>query len=233
MTEAQKEILIAKMLDDPSSLSVEEMDAIARDEELRDIYAMSAQVSGACAPKPEIDMVEEWVRFRRRMRQRPSRWRWVMRVAAIFLGVTFVGGVAVKMIDNTFTPDNTPMIVKVHRPSEAKKYSVPGLTALTAMCRQPKMAPAAAQPKAADVPKPLVAKARTKTPEVKAQPEAQMAEVDIEEYLRIQQAGIENDLAMQNAEIYEDAYDAILLTLDLPPQDIEAIDENIRKVTMQ
>lgn len=221
------------MLDDPSSLSADELDAIARDEELRDIYEMSAEVSGACAPQPEIDMVEEWIRFRRRIRRRRPAWDWIRRVAAIFLGVTFVGALAVKMIDNTFISDNTPVIVKVQRPAEAKKYSVPGLAALTAMCRQTKVAAAPAQPKGMDTPGAHIAKAKAKMPEVKTQPKAQTAEVDIDEYLRIQQAGIENDLAMQNAEVYEDAYDAILLTLDLPPRDIEVIDENIRKVTMQ
>lgn len=63
MTEEQKEILIAKMLDAPASLSDMELDAILNDDELRDIYAASAALDSAYAAEAEFDMDAEWKRF--------------------------------------------------------------------------------------------------------------------------------------------------------------------------
>ena len=67
MTEEQKEILIAKMLDAPSSLSDVELDSILHDDELRDIYEASAALSSACIRQPEWDMKAEWNSFRPRI----------------------------------------------------------------------------------------------------------------------------------------------------------------------
>lgn len=64
MTEEQKELLIAKMLDTPSSLSEEDLELILHDEELRGIYEASAALSGACIRQPELDMIAEWNCFR-------------------------------------------------------------------------------------------------------------------------------------------------------------------------
>lgn len=55
MTEEQKEKLIARMLDSPSSLSDEELEMMTLDEELRDIYEISSSVSGACMPAPHLE----------------------------------------------------------------------------------------------------------------------------------------------------------------------------------
>lgn len=60
MTEEQIEILIAKMLDAPSSLSDEELDSILQDEDLRSFYAASAALGNACIRQPEWDMEAEW-----------------------------------------------------------------------------------------------------------------------------------------------------------------------------
>ena len=73
MTEEQKEILIAKMLDAPSSLSDVELDSILHDDELRDIYEASAALSSACIRQPEWDMKAEWNSFRPRIRRKPPQ----------------------------------------------------------------------------------------------------------------------------------------------------------------
>ena len=58
MTEQQKEILTAKMLDAPASLSDEELALIGNDPELRDIYEMSASIATASAARTRFDMAE-------------------------------------------------------------------------------------------------------------------------------------------------------------------------------
>lgn len=120
MTDEQKEILIAKMLDAPSSLSDKELDAILHDDELRDIYEVSSAVSSAYAGQPELDMEDEWKRFRPRLRRKPTAMRWAMRVAAIFLGVVLASGIAVRIIDLIYTHDRQPVIAKVDQLQELK-----------------------------------------------------------------------------------------------------------------
>lgn len=119
MTEEQKEILIAKMLDAPASLSDMELDAILNDDELRDIYAASAALDSAYAAEAEFDMDAEWKRFCPRLHRKPNKMRWFMRVAAIFLGVLIASGVVVKIINTTFTHDPQPVIAKVEQVSKA------------------------------------------------------------------------------------------------------------------
>ncbi len=59
MTDEQRDIIIAKMIDAPAALTDEELRMIASDAELSDIQAVSAAVSGAYARKPTIDIEGE------------------------------------------------------------------------------------------------------------------------------------------------------------------------------
>lgn len=107
MTEEQKDILIAKMLDAPATLSEKELELIATDDELRDIQKISAAISGALTPNIEIDAQQEWARFRPRIHRKPSPMRWVMRVAAIFLGIMLAAEIISKFTDQLFTAEKT------------------------------------------------------------------------------------------------------------------------------
>ncbi|MDE5975450.1 MAG: hypothetical protein K2G69_02750, partial [Muribaculaceae bacterium] len=103
MTEEQKEILIAKMLDAPDSLTEAEVEMILHDDELRQFQAISSEVGSAFMPAPEIDIERELELWRRRLRKRPSRFRWIMRVAAVFVGVIILSGGVVKLVDFIFS----------------------------------------------------------------------------------------------------------------------------------
>lgn len=229
MTEEQKEILISRMIDTPLSLSDKDMEAILTDDELRDIYEVSSTVRGACIRQPEIDMPEEWKRFRRRIHKRPTKIRWVMRVAAIFLGVLFFSGVVKKMIDHSLTTNEQPMVAKLDhqaqhgniltitsstRPSESQENTI----AETLICKN--QASASNQHRA-----------KAKTTKQKKEPKE--TTIDIDEYLRIQQARIDNDIAMQAAEIYMEEYNRLLSILDATGTNSPYLDNVIRKTTMQ
>ena len=58
-------------------------------------------------------------------------------------------------------------------------------------------------------------------------------ETDVDEYLRIQQARIDNDLAMQVAESYTEEYDDLVAILDAAGAYNPELDNVIRKVTME
>lgn len=228
MTEEQKEILIAKMLDAPSSLSDEELDLILHDAELRDIYDASAALCSACMRQPVLDMEAEWTAFRPRIRRKPSPERWIMRVAAIFLGVLLLSGIVTKIVDKVFAPDERP-IAK----AEPATDSVAPLLELPAQLITESVPGAEPVVKKS---KPAVSKGHIATAEI-ARPSRNDApaepDIDIDEYLRAQQARIDNDLAMQAAEAYMEEYRQLIPLLDAAGVYSSELDNAIQKVTME
>lgn len=229
MTEEQKEILISRMIDAPLSLSDKDLEAILTDDELRDIYEVSSTVRGACIRQPEIDMPEEWKRFRRRIHKRPTNIRWVMRVAAIFLGILLFSGVVKKMIDQSLTTKEQPLVTELDHKAQHEN-----ILTITSSTRQSESQENA-------ITKTLTCKNKTsvsnlhraKTKTTKQKREQKETSIDIDEYLRIQQARIDNDIAMQVAEIYMEEYNRILSILDATGTNSPYLDNVIRKTTMQ
>lgn len=234
MTEEQKDLLIAKMLDAPSSLSDEELEAILSDEELRDIYEASAALSTACIRQPELDMEAEWKNFRPRIRRKPSAMRWVMRTASIFLGVIVLSGIAGRIIDYIFTNDPAPITAEANLSPELNDTPVvPPAEEITAT----ESKPAIAKPQPVAPPNHL-AKAKITKPEKSSvkmgKGMKQMdKEIDVDEYLRIQQARIDNDLALQAAEDYIAEFEEIMPLLDAAGVYNPELENAIRKVTME
>lgn len=211
MTEEKKEFLIAKMLDSPSSLSDEEMDVILHDDELKDIYEMSSAVSGACIRQSEIDMAEEWERFRPRIRRKPSAMRWVMRVAAIFLGVVVASGIVVKLTDYLLSSEEQPVIAKV----EERDVVTPDSISIPVAANEPVMKVEEALP----VGNQMAHKRHRAKAAVVAADTITAYDLDddeyIEQYLRVQQARIDNELAMMTAQEIREKYATVIRMLDL------------------
>lgn len=193
MTEEQKEILLGRMVDNPAGLSSDDMAMIAGDEELRELYQLSADLKTACVKPPEIDEAKEWQCFRSRMRVAGRRRRWsrMVRVAAIFLGVMLLSGVAVTLIDR-----------KMLMPESTEIAAVPVDTVSVAPMQKE-----AASPE-------LIAEGAVKDAVKDAVGEAKCADVkqctpsepSIEEYLAVQQARIENEIATELAEAIKQQY---------------------------
>lgn len=229
MTEEQKDILIAKMLDEPSSLSDKDLESILSDEELRDIYEMSATVSGVYIDQPDFDMAEEWNMFRPKIRKKPMKMRWAMRVAAIFLGVVFVGGIMTRMIDKAFdAPRQTVAKVQdIKKPSDIKSIEDSKSNEIR---EKEDSQPIMSRCKGTSSGQRM---STTKTVKER-QMELPEEDMDVDEYLRLQQARIDNDLAMMTAESYKYEYDEFLQTLeDIDSYDTTELENAIRQVTMQ
>lgn len=211
MTEEKKEFLIAKMLDSPSSLSDEEMDVILHDDELKDIYEMSSAVSGACIRQSEIDMTEEWERFRPRIRRKPSAMRWVMRVAAIFLGVVVASGIVGKLTDYLLSSEEQPVIAKV----EERHVVTPDSISIPVAANEPVMKVEEALPAGNQ----RAHKRHRAKAAVVAADTITAYDLDddeyIEQYLRVQQARIDNELAMMTAQEIREKYATVIRMLDL------------------
>lgn len=211
MTDEQKEKLIAKMLDTPASLSDDELDGILRDPELLDLYEISAAVSNASIRQPDIDVNEEWTQFRGRIRRKPLPLDWIMRVAAIFLGVMFTAGILVKVIDYVFSQESAPVIAESEKNAEPE-ILIPKISDPSTENRE-NLAVAAVTP---DHPV--------------ASP---TDEIDIEEYLTIQQARIDNELALQDAAMYEDDFYELLPQLDLTGDEYALLYAELREITLE
>lgn len=193
MTEEQKEILIAKMVDNPASLSADDIAKISGDEELRELYELSADMKSTFVELPEVDVDLEWRRFRRRMRVvRPHRRSWVMRVAAIFAGVALLSGVAVSLVNKLMLNN-----------SEADMAVVKVDSVKPALKTENLMAEVVGEP--APAPKPTVRHGARRSVKKYAGP----AEPSVEELVALQQARIDNEIALELAEAIKEQYIAV------------------------
>lgn len=228
MTDEQKDILLAKMLDAPSSLSDGELEMIMHDEELKDIYEMSSSISGACMKQPEFDMNEEWRRFQTRLRRRKFKRPWIMRVAAIFIGIMIIGGFAGKIVDYIFMTDQPTILAKTEQPNSPgnaaaqcdSRHSEQSIALTTPSEDKEDKAPASSR---------KLAQAKAFEPTVTKTEE----DVNIDEYLRIEQARIDNDLALLKAEEIEDLYNDMLQNHEDIDIDFEELNNTINTLTMQ
>lgn len=225
MTDEQKDILISKMLDAHSSLSVDEMDMILGDDELKDIYEISSAVHSAFVRQPELNMTEEWNQFRPRILRKPMAMSWLVRIAAIFLGVILASSILVKVLDRILTHDSEPAIAKTEIPAEVDQ---------TIFIPMPEIDTSDSQSQSI---KPVVIHTSVKTEDLPinnpAETEEPTEEIDLDEYLRVQQARIDNDLALQNAEIYEDEFNNLIPLLDMAGAYNESVDNAIMRVILQ
>lgn len=229
MTEEQKEILIEKMIDNPSSLTDKELDIILNDQEMKDIYEISSSVSNAYIPQPEIDVKKEWESFKPLLSKKPKFMYIFARIAAIFLGVIVLSSVAGILVNRYFIPNNSEVIAKVEAneiledlSSEISENIIPE--------KKIEISPSAeSQTNINQTPREMAPKSEIRDKEEESDSE----EIAIDEYLRIQQARIDNELALIEAQlILEEYYELIPLieNLDLDKSLLEA---NINNLTIQ
>ncbi|MDE6547786.1 MAG: hypothetical protein K2L22_02190 [Muribaculaceae bacterium] len=207
MTEEQKDILIGKMIDSPSSLTDEELDMILTDDELKDIYKISSDVMGACMPQPEMDVEREWRLFRHRILSKPSPTRWIMRVAAIFLGVMLASGILVKFTDYLLTDENKTIVASDAGKRVDLNDQVNGNNEIDHPMKDEEPISEMLPIKAA-IPDARPAKTKRISSAAK-KVEIEEEEIDIDEYLRLQQSEIDQEIAVLNAEMYLDEWDAM------------------------
>lgn len=221
MTLEEKDILMERMLDPDSVLSKEDLDLILHDPELRELYEVSVAVRGVCVQPESVDVEREWLLFRHRILPRPSRWRWVMRVAAIFMGVLFVAAVARVAVDRILTDDKPVVVAEVRTPvaespvvKEADSEPLPAVEKHDTQGREAVAPPPRGR----------------KRSSVKMRQEEE--EIDVDEYLRLEQARIDNEVAIIQAELYIDRLQA--LREEPSPDEADELNTNeIRYVIMQ
>lgn len=190
MTEEQKEFLIAKMLDTPASLTDEELEDIVSDTELRDIYEVSATAAEALSTKAEFDLADEWALFHKRLKRRRLPLRQIFKAVACLAGIITISAVFLKTTTTSLS-DNAP--AAICEATTADKEAMPSIpispeATLTPSSNHQTTISALKQP------------APSQNGEVAIQELPPLSDSELEEYLDLQQARIENDLAMLNAE---------------------------------
>lgn len=229
MTEEQKDILIAKMLDAPASMSDEELETIMHDGELVGLWEMSSAVSGAYRNHYQPDIEKEWTRFSRRLRRKPSPLRLIAGIAAVFIGAALLT-VAMITLSGGFSSENdTPLLAGIEQPASPDKPEI--------------IEPKSLIPESIKDLKQQKDTEPDHVAETKRIPVSEpAADIDIDEYLRIQQARIENDLALIAADEFEDIINEKIAMLDLMStfneekmerSIIEDMERSIIMVTMQ
>lgn len=226
MTEEHREILIGKIVDSPSSLSAEEIEAIMTDRELAEMYETLAMVQGAYRFPSDFDMDKEWNAFRPLMRRKHSPLKWAMRVAAA-IAICVLAYPVIDKINNKDTGEVAGS--DVTSTGEQHETSETATPTLLATAEPEEMLPATpvaptGPPKSKRTPKQVAVVSSTST---------QNEQVDVDEYLRIQKARIENELAMQNARIFEENYSDIEPWLELLGVDNTTLSSTLKNVTMQ
>ena len=198
MTEQDKDILIGKMLDSPSSLTDKELSMIRTDEELKDIYRISSALKGACMTRPEIDVEREWRQFRTRLLHKPSPLRWMMRIAAIFLCVVLLSALPLVIKNHVRTDNDRQVVAEAGKVVKGQAYGddVKKSPMTDNGVRSEVSVAGEAIP---DVKPAVYKKSRKPLEKVDAD-----EEIDVDEYLRQQQSEIEYEIALLNAEMILD-----------------------------
>lgn len=191
MTSEQRDILIEKMIDKPESLTNDEIALISSDTELKDLYKISSRLTDELIPIPEVDIDAEWSKMQsiigERKSQNPFKLRW-MWVAAVIVSVLMCGTIVIKYIISSSNNDSkadTTYVAKVTEPvNEPQSSKVKEYAELSPVkCQQKPVRTHVINPAKSD-----------------------RHNDDIEEYIRIEQARVDNDVAMALAEVYREDY---------------------------
>lgn len=225
MTDKDKDILIGKMIDSPSSLTDEELRMIMLDDELKDVYDVSSAVKSAYLSQSEIDVDREWRLFRHRILPKPSPRRWMMRVAAIFLGVVMLSGILVHVIDRGLSEDVRSIAADISQHSHTQ---IPEIRSVVG--QQDSESKTVVYESDSDVdgcmlPRKPFHSLKTVAPQTDVE-----EEIDVDEFLRQQQIEIEQDIDLLNAQIILDEHDAIEEFIDCISEDQERLNEAETKI---
>lgn len=205
MTEEIKNTLIEKMIDRPDTLTTDEIMAICGDEELRELYDISSKLQDTLQPVPQTPVAQEWDMFSRRLSMRRPKKKLYLRLiqtAAVVAGLLLISAAIVKITGHAPSAPDPSLTADV------VNTDITESPADTIRCQNDKLVTTLKNDAShiTDASKPdknhSAKKAKSSS--------TPTATPDFDEYLRIEQARIDNEIAMAMAEVYEAEYLASL-----------------------
>lgn len=157
--------------------------------------------------------------------------RWITWAAAIFLGVIFMSSIVVRIVDNEFSTKQQSVIANVKQSHEKDIAPEDIQSPQFAEKKEDADQEPTINNSTSTVSNSHLAKAEIN--HSKAKDTKEDSDIDVDEYLRIQQARIDNDQALQMAETYIENYDNVSAILDATGTYNPELDNMIRKVTME
>ena len=235
MKEDDKVNLINKMIDNPDSLTNQDLDAILKDPKIKEIYEISSTIKGFTVSGIEVNGMKEWELFRPRIQNKTNPFKWIMRVASIFLGIMCLSYVVDRIINMALDQQTTTVISKTNEIYDGKHQN--GMKNQTFVVSSEDTSQKVVEVSNVEVaPKREIKNPSSSLKSIKEKIDletSELNEVDIDEYLRIQEAKIENELAFLNAQIYLLEIERIKFDLLNQGLDEEWIDKEIKKITTQ
>ena len=183
---------------------------------------MSSDMVRACAERAPVNVAEEWKQFSRKLSNRPFMFRRGIRAAAVFAAILMAAGMA-------FNPNWTC------RPPEARNVG-------TVEKKRPEIsAPEGYMAAACELePEPDAKTGKQETAPARQRkfaaaddvPAIEEEDPEIEEYLRVQQAMADNELASMTARTIEEEYATFLVNSCDTDIDTDLLTSIVLSVTM-
>ncbi|MDE7393674.1 MAG: hypothetical protein K2M80_04285 [Muribaculaceae bacterium] len=202
MTDELREILLAKMLDNPRELTADQLASIESDGELRELYSLALAVAGSSVAVPGMDVDAGWDALKPRLATKPKK-RFnlsasvIGAAAAVTLLVVAIAGVILNpqlpsesdIALITSVDDQHPAQLSI---AEIKRHFSASLpTTESVMAKVVTITP-----------EPEVTLEPPEPPEPEVDEQFTVVEIDPEELIRIEEARLDNEVAMAIADVY-------------------------------
>lgn len=202
MTSEQRDIIVEKMIDKPETLTNDEISMISSDAELKDLYEISSRLADELTSIPEGDIDTEWSKMHNlilgKTFKRKSYFRWMGIVAGIVV-LLICGRVAVRY-NLPAREEVSDIAIDIHYLTPEGKAYLDSLIEVN---------------KSFEIKDNAIVENKDKRQSSKklcihSPHPSDNENSDIDEYLRIEQARVDNEVAMALAQVYREDFNVDL-----------------------